>query len=192
MFGRKKKGKARVPVLARLNDRAQPLHRGDLFEDPLNEVLVREELGEVAGGGTQLGEDGEVEFCDIEIHLQDEEEATLRRVIAALEQLDAPKGSRLLLEGGKEVPFGRTEGLAVYLNGTELPAHVYQECDVNRVVAEFHRLLENIGRLHSYWQGPTETAIYAYGRSFHEMEAALSEFLQSYPLCQKARIVQVA
>ncbi len=179
-------------IIARLNDRAQPLHRGTLFEDPLHEALVKEGIGEVTGGGTQLGEDNEIEFCDIEIQVASAEESTLERIIAILEQLDAPKGSRLILKGGQEIPFGKTEGMAVYLNGTELPAEVYRDCDSNYVAQEFARLLADTGRLHSYWEGPRETALYAYGGSFSEMKAALSEFLASYPLCQQARIVQIA
>jgi hypothetical protein len=48
------------------------------------------------------------------------------------------------------------------------------------------------GGVHSYWQGPTETALYVYGRKASEMQAALQPFLDSYPLCARARVVQIA
>ena len=127
-------------VIARLNDRAQPVDRGELYEDPLQELLAANAWGEVSGGGSQLSEQGEIQFCDIEI----------------------------------------------------LPDSTYQECDSNFVYSEFNRLLSGIGRVHSHWQGPTETALYVLGRSAGDMRAALQPFLDSYPLCQRARVVQIA
>jgi hypothetical protein len=44
----------------------------------------------------------------------------------------------------------------------------------------------------SFWQGERETALYLYGRSFAEMSDAIAPFMATYPLCQKARIEQVA
>lgn len=49
-----------------------------------------------------------------------------------------------------------------------------------------------IGSVHSHRQGPTETALYVYGRTAAEMRTALQPFLDSYPLCERARIVQIA
>lgn len=48
------------------------------------------------------------------------------------------------------------------------------------------------GELHSHSQGPTETALYMYGTSYEAMRAALAPLLESYPLCARARVVQVA
>lgn len=42
-------------VIARLNVRAQPLDRGEVFEDPLEEILKASGAGTVTGGGTMLG-----------------------------------------------------------------------------------------------------------------------------------------
>jgi hypothetical protein len=58
-----------------------------------------------------------------------------------------------------------------------------QDCDSNFVVEEFNRLLAGTGSVHSHWQGPTETALYVYGRKASDMQAALQPFLDSYPLC---------
>lgn len=182
-----------VVVVARLNARLQPMHRGEIYEDPLAGVLEEQGLGEVTGGGTQLGADNEIEFCDIEIVLPDESETTLAAVTGALEKLGAPKGSKLLVEStGREVSFGVAEGLAVYLNGTDLPAEVYQTSDVNVVYQEFNRLLEPDGAIQSYWEGPRETGLYMYGRSFAAMKDRLADFIASYPLCQRARVVRIA
>lgn len=193
-FLSKSKTKKQFPALivARMNDRAQPIERGDLYEDPLQELMAAAGIGEVTGGGTQVGATGEITSCDIEMRTQDTKQATVRAVIEMLEKLGAPKGSKLLIEAGEDIPFGKLEGLAVYLNGADLPDHVYQECDSNHVFEEFNRLLAGDGSIHSTWQGPTETAFYLFGTSYEEMCRRLSGFIGSYPLCQKARLVQIA
>lgn len=180
-------------IIARLNVRAQPLDRGDLFEDPLAELLQAAGRGKVTGGGTQLGEEGEIEFCDLEITVAGATDATLEALREALERLGAPKGSRLIWnEGANEIAFGACEGVAVYLNGTDLPASVYEACDVNVVYEELGRLVGSEGRVVSHWQGPRETALYLYGQSADAMRARIRPFLDTYPLCQKARIVKIA
>jgi len=179
--------------IAQLNARLQPLHRGELFEDPLQAMLLSQGIGEVSGGGTLQARDGEIEYCDIEISVPSASDAVAADIIQALEKFGAPKGSKLHFEGtDRKVDFGRLEGMAVYLNGTALPAKVYRECDSNFVYAEFGRLLGDLGRVLSYWQGPTETALYMYGASFEEMKAGITGFTATYPLCQRCRIVQVA
>ncbi|HUS35090.1 MAG TPA: hypothetical protein VM680_07025 [Verrucomicrobiae bacterium] len=179
-------------IVARLNDRAQPMDRGELYEDPLFEFLEEQGLGSVSGGGTLMGKNGEIEFCDVEILAKDNSAGTIKKVITTLESLGAPKGSKLIIEGQKDVPFGKFEGLAVYLNGTDLPDDVYAECDSNHIYGEFNRLLGKEGKIHSHWQGPTETGLYMYGKSFETMKARLVKFMATYPLCAKARVVKIA
>lgn len=69
---------------------------------------------------------------------------------------------------------------------------VYESSDVNYVFSEFDRHVAPNGQVYSYWEGPTETALYMYGPSFETMKALLAEFISSYPLCQRARIEQIA
>jgi len=180
-------------VIARLNDRAQPMDRGELYEDPLHALLQNKNWGEVSGGGSQLASSGEIAYCEVEIALTAVSPTVLDEITAELERCGAPKGSSLRGEGiGADRLFGTTEGLAVYLNGTDLPDETYRDSDVNFVFDEFNRLLQGQGKIHSYWQGPTETALYMYGTSFEAMRSALTPFLGSYPLCERARVVQVA
>src|SRR5262249_53169773 len=148
-------------------------------------------LGEVTGGGTSLLASREVASCEIEIHASSQGDAVVREVIQILEILGAPKGSTLQ-GGGRAIPFGITEGLALYLNGTDLGDEVYENGDVNFVVDELGRLVENEGRMYSYWEGPTETALYLYGRSFAAMKTLIDPLVTTYPLCRQCRIVQVA
>jgi len=98
----------------------------------------------------------------------------------------------LLVNPKRELPFGINEGLAIYLNGTDLSPDVYKTSDINFVYSEFNRLLDTEGRIHSYWEGGRETALYMYGPSFQTMKTRLSDFVASYALCQKARIEQIA
>ena len=63
---------------------------------------------------------------------------------------------------------------------------------MNVVYEEFGRRLQGIGKVHSHWQGPTETALYMYGNSYEAMTQALADFLASYPLCDRARLVRIA
>lgn len=42
-----------------------PLERGEKYEDPLTEALGK--LGEVTGGGSQLGEGNTIEYCGLDV-----------------------------------------------------------------------------------------------------------------------------
>ena len=172
-----------------INARLRPLDRGDLYEDPIGELLEEQEIGSVDGGGTMMAANGEVEFCDVEIDLEDS--IPQERLLAALGQFALPKGSVLRSET-EESPIGELEGLAIYLNGTELPDEVYQTCDINYVVSHLEELMGKKGRFFSHWQGPQDTALYYYGPSFDHMKQAIAEFVAQYPLCQKCRIEQIA
>lgn len=54
------------------------------------------------------------------------------------------------------------------------------------------KLVADQGRLVSHWEGPRGTARYLYGRSADSMLTRIRPFLDTYPLCQKARIVKIA
>ena len=111
----------------------------------------------------------------------------------SLEKLGIPRGSKLKVEKtDSEIEFGDLEGLAIYLNGTDLDGEVYEKCDSNHVYSELDRLTEGEGKVYSYWQGPTETAFYLYGSSYEKMKSMISELVENYPLCQKCRIEQIA
>jgi hypothetical protein len=181
-------------IIAQINDKIGPLQRLKNYEEPLDAALRADGIGEVSGGGSFLSPEKEIRYCDIEISLLVPVDRALGLIQSILEKQGAPKGSKLLpgSDDEREIPFGEQEGLGVYLNGTELPDKVYEECDSNFVIAEFGRLLGPEGQVHGSWQGPRETAIYMYGKSFDEMKRRLADFLAAYPLCQMARIVQIA
>jgi len=183
-----------VFAYAQLNARIQPKARTKRFEEPLDEELRRSMLGEVTGGGTMQQKSGEIEYCGIDIDLFDVEKGA-EFVCEFLTNLGAPKGSKLLYEHhGRKVEkhFGMQAGIAIYLNGTDLPDEVYTECDVNVVIDMVDRLLGKEGAIRGYWQGPTETALYLYGKSLNGMREAIADFISEYPLCQRARIETIA
>lgn len=180
--------------IARLNVRVGPIDRGELYEDPLSEMLQANALGEVSGGGTMLGEEGEIQFCELEISLDAKAtDATIQQICLCLEAQGAAKGSVLMLDQGeREIAFGVNEGLAVYLNGSDLADSVYEECDINVICEEFEKRLGTNGGIQGDWHGPTESALYLYGPSFEKMVICIQPFLDSYPLCEKARLEKIA
>ena len=128
-FG-KKPDPTGTAVTVRLNDRAQPMDRGERYEYPLQELLAKN--------------------AELSCHSTSEGLGTTSMV---------------------GLPDGRI---------------------VTRVDVLSEVIASGIGSVHSHWQGPTETALYVYGRTAAEMRTALQPFLDSYPLCERARIVQIA
>ena len=174
-----------------LNARLQPLDRGDIYEDYIIEVLEENGVGSIDGGGTLLQENGEVEYCDIEITLEEGNEESIEFLLEVIEAIQVPKGSLLYNEDVK-YEVGTLEGLALYMNGTDLPDEVYRNCDINVVIEKLEELLEDSGEYYSYWEGPQDTALYFYGDSYEKMKKIMEPFLREYPLCQKCRVVQIA
>jgi hypothetical protein len=110
-------------------------------------------------------------------------------VISALESFGAPKGSKAGLDGEETVPFGVTEGLGVYLNGTELPDEVYETNDVNELIGQLLDRLGGEGELQSWYEGPSETALYLYGPSADRMRDLIGDVLATHPLAARSRLV---
>jgi hypothetical protein len=192
LFGKKPKSATHF-MTAKLNARVQPIDRGELFEDPLNELLVFEKLGEVVGGGTMLvGDPQGIAYCDIEIGTYEHSDATVARVVAMLEGLGVPKGSELMFKNRVPIPFGSLEGMAIFLNGTDLAEEVYQKSDVNKTIDALNFAMSGVGGMKGHWQGNRETALYFYGWTFSAMTAAVEEVLADDPLCERCRIEQIA
>jgi hypothetical protein len=182
-----------VYITAQLNHRIQPIDRGEQYEDPLDEMLQAEGLGSVTGGGTAMKESMEIDYVDIEIELSGSADDAVGRIIAFLEEAGAPKGSKIIVEDdGRTNDFGKLEGLGLYLNGTDLPDKIYEEEDINDVVEALDTLLDGVSAFDSFWEGNTETALYAYGASFAKMRSLIEPYLAKHPLCQLSRIEQIA
>ncbi len=178
-----------MQLILHLNARFQPKHRFEL-EDALQEIFQENKAGEITGGGTSLKENGEIDSCDIEIDFRDDGKS-LEWLVNLLNTIGIPKGS--VLHGIEpSVNVGTLEGLAIYLNGTDLTEEIYKSCDINYVIEQLEQTMDGIGHMYSYRELDEFTALYFYGTSFLEMRERMNPFLSSYPLCQKCRIEQIA
>ena len=186
-------------VFIALNAPLRPLDRGERFEDPLVEILegkFREV--EVTGGGTLLSAKKSPSTCDIDLVVKGNANEVLAAVVAALERLGVPKGSSVRVAAGRSLfsrtgkelvaKVGVTEGLGIYLNGTDLPAEVYESNDINELIARLDAALGAEGEMYSYWEGPTETALYYYGPSAQRMRELVVDVLGTHPLAERSRV----
>lgn len=182
-------------IVATLNDKVMPIDRGEIYEDPLDEFLKNKNIGEVTGGGTMQLKSGELEYCDVEIKLDEDviDDNKIRLIIEKLEELGAPKGSQLTIEKTEQkIEFGKKEGLGIYLDGVNLDEEVYKNSDSNFVVSEIKRLTGDTTETVRFWENNEETALYFYSDSFDTMNESIKEFINEYPLCKGARIEQIA
>ena len=181
-------------VTAQLNHKLMPMDRCERYEDPLQDELAKHGFGETDGGGTMQEKSGEIAFIDVEMNLS-QTDKSIPFVLERLESYGAPKGSKLIVREGRKtrnIPFGKIEGFGVYLDGVNLPNEVYKTSDVNLVIKEFNKRLKGHGRVQSYWQGPTEAALYIYGDSVEKMKTCIADYMAAYPLCKGARVVTIA
>jgi hypothetical protein len=185
---KKKTNSSEWHLTLQLNARIMPLDRGDTFEDPIDQVLKELGIGEVDGGGTLLSKNGEIEYCDVEIYLNERSDTNYDKLHSFLMQLGVPKGSFLISEDDKK-EIGDLEGLAIYLDRTDLDENP-ESCDINRLLSELTEVLRSEHKYGSYWEGSEETALYFYGRSFDKMKGLTVQFIEKYPL--RNRIIQVA
>jgi hypothetical protein len=100
-----------------LNARLSPADRERRYEHPLHAILAARAPGSQVSGGAFLSPAGEPLSAQIEIDLHGDPAAGTAAAIRALESLGAPKGSTARINDGTPIPFGFTEGLALYLNG---------------------------------------------------------------------------
>ena len=186
-------GGAAAILEVRINARLQAVHRGDRYEDPLAFLLERSFPGSaVTGGGTLVSGDGEPLSCAIEADVVGDRTAIADAVVELLEAQGAPRGSSLAIDHGDARFFGTTDGLALYLDGTGLPAEVYADHDVNELLDRIHIALADTGVLQSFWEGPADTALYMYGPSVAAMGEALTDLLATHPLTVGHRLVALS
>ncbi len=182
-------------VVVHLNARLMPLDRGELFADPLAAHLAGLGLSAtVSGGGTSLSELGEPMTCDLELDVAAEVPVAeaAARIGEFLDSVGAPRGSTVRADDSVLLQFGTTQGLALYLNGTDLPDEVYAASDTNELARAVGDALGDAGRMLSSWHGPTETALYLYGPSSATMRARLADLLATRADAQLSRLEDIA
>ena len=169
----------------RLNMKLMPIDRGNIFEDPLNEVLMKNEVGEVTGGGTFLDKDGKPTSCDIEIKTTTENKD---KVISFLKKLDIIAKKSYIEINGEKIEIGASEGLSLGLNGTDLEQEIYDTYDSNILLEEIEEKLGDNGRYYSYYVGDKYTYLYFYGSSYSKMKEIIEEYTKTSPICEKCVI----
>jgi len=176
-------------ITIELNAKLQPMHRIEMFEEPLEDALSRAEAGELLGGGTLQSASGEIKSCDITLAVNDDWIKPVINYIRTIRII--PKGSRIIC-GEETVSIGQAEGLELYLNGTDLPADVYRTNDINELISALQDALAEKCFLFSWWEGSIETALYFYGENYSEMHKSIKSIVDTHPLCQLSRIKQIA
>ena len=90
----------------RIPGNIQPIERGERFEDPLQAALDKEKLGEVTGGGSQMGEGKTVEFCGLDVEVADRDRG-LQIIREVMRRSDAPPGTVIeeYLPSFRELPL---------------------------------------------------------------------------------------
>lgn len=162
------------------------------YDVPLASALHSLRMGEIAGMGTALTRELEIDHVEFQIVLSTLHKG-LELVKRVLESAGAPRGSEFsFIRGDREetLQFGVKEGLSVYLDSVNLPAEVYQTCSCNGLTSLLDEPLESIGgEIRGSWVGRFETALYLYGANAESLFSFIQPILSSYPLCQNARIV---
>ncbi len=175
-------------IILHLNMRLMPIDRGALFEDPIDEVLHKYNIGEITGGGTLTSKERMPISCDIEFNIKKDK---IDNFISFLKGVNTmAKGSYLEYDGKKE-EIGNLEGLNLILDGTGLDENVYKENDINNVIAEIDNLIKGKGQYHSYYIGEKNTNLYFYGNSFAEMKEIIVNYTKKSPLCKNSKIEQI-
>lgn len=163
------------------------MDRGFRYEDPLQAALDSAQLGTVTGGGSQLSEEGQIEFAEIEVDATDVDRA-VATTVERLEAAGAPEGSEIRSGGTVLRTFGKLQCLAIYLDGITLPDEVYANLDFDDVTT---RLGELAGpdSFRSVGQGNEETGLFFFGPDAEEMFARVQPLLHTLPIGQNARVV---
>ena len=178
-------------VTVRINDKCGPLDRGEFYEDPLQDALEENKLGEIMGGGSQLNKQNLIEYCEIEVLVTGDLKETTKLITEALEDQGLPKGSKIILDGS-EILIGNHDVLALHFNNSDLAISVYEENDINEVLAKIEELLGGSGQRNSHTSSNDESIVYYGGASFDVMREKISEYVANHPLCEKGKITQAA
>jgi hypothetical protein len=179
-------------VVARICEHVEPIDRGERYEDPLAELLHDLGIGAVIGGGTELSEQGGIQFGDIDIELTDLEQG-LAATAQLLTERGAPVGSYLQYQADgqtQRVGFGTVECVAIFLDGAGLPTTIYETTNINELAAQLEARLDGgaIGQIRGSWAGETETSLLIYGPQAQAIADAIEPVLKTYPLCQNSRL----
>lgn len=189
MFGFLKRHKSDAPqgghVIAHITAHLDPTFRRIAYEEPLETALGTR--GEITGGGSLMGEDGEILHVDIEILLPRITEDLLDLIVATLERADAPKGSFLHLDDGTVLRrFGKAEVVALTLDAHNLPKEVNARYNTDDLVDSIMPLMLGKGVYKGLHLIRDKGILYFHGTDPDAMEHAIRTIADHHPLCENA------
>jgi hypothetical protein len=176
-----------------INDKIEPIDRGQYYEKPLNRFLNKNNLGKTTGAGTEIDNDGDIKHVTLDVKLNangHEVFKSIEDIIAYLEKRGIPKGSQILV-GEKNISFGNLDGLAIHFDNIGLAPEVYKSSDINFVIETIVQLINDQSDILRYVQNPKETILYFYGASYDEMINLIKPFAESYPLFQNSKLHRI-
>ena len=82
------------------------------------------------------------------------------------------------------------QAVLVYLDGTGLPDHIYDEYDLATIEDRLSEMLERegLGEFDGNEVGPGQTRLFMYGPDAERLFEGIEPTLRGYPLCQGARV----
>lgn len=170
-----------------------PLERGEFWEDPLADLLDKQKIGEVTGGGTMLAPEGGISYVDLEIALPDLDAARLDQLQEAMIGLGAPKNTQLVDDDGNTLcTFGTVSVVGIGLDGTDLPDSAYEGFDADEFSDE---IVAALGDGYSYGgshAGHRYTFFYYHGPDAAHIETRLRAIAADKPIGQGAQITRIA
>lgn len=185
-----KKTNEEYPATLHLNARIMPMFRSDL-EDSIDNLLQKNSLGFVLPGGSKLSEDREINGCDINLIIYSIDVENIKNIIDLIYPFGVPKGSKFSV-GGQDISIGYLEGMAIYINGSDLSDEVYKNNDINEVIEKFNALLEDKGGLFGHQRLEKYTGLYYYGNSYEEMKSCIKNVIEKYSICEKCKIERIS
>lgn len=178
-------------IIVRINDKCQPLDRGDLYEDPLIDAFENSGLGEVTGGGSQLDENYQITYCELEVIVNGDLNKAVELIIETLNKTGIPKGSKIIIDD-TEQEFGANEQMAIYFDNVSLPTDVYENNNINDVISDIDEILGDNGKMTSHGRNETCTIVYYTGPSFEKMSSLISDYASKHPLLKNSVVKQSA
>jgi len=176
-------------VIVTIPEYIEPMDRGERYEYPLIERLEETGLGQLTGGGTRMNKASQILSVDLELRLANLDSA-VAFCASELESYGAPKGSRMVFGDAPNrttVGFGKMEGVALVLDGVNLPAEVYEEYGLDELLDVLEPELEGgVGELHGCNTLDETTELYFYGPSADKILEVIAGVQSVVPLCQNS------
>lgn len=181
-------------ITIQLNHKIDPMLRGDIYEDPLQDYFDEVGWGEVSGGGTLLSDEFGIDYCDVEIDVP-QLTTTLPLIIHFIEAQGAPKGSKLIIYpedsslDNYEIPLGKNEGIALCLKTANLPEYNKEHNPIQEWVNQAQELLGEKAIMDNSHFTDEELKLYFYGNSNQVIQNQLAPLVASTSWCQGHRWV---